>query len=162
MVELALVLPVFLVAILAVIEIGRAYAVKQALTIAVREGARVLVLPYGAGLRYSSEGEVQTAAVARAKSYLASSGVATGDETVIRVARIGAGNDGEYGTADDIGPQIDYTQGVRGQRVGLIISHRFESPMPLLVRMFGDSGAPPGGEATSAINMGATCYMEHE
>jgi len=118
-VELALVLPLFLVMIFAIIEIGRAFAAKQALTIAAREGARVLVLPYGAGLTYTSESAVQDAAIARVKSYLASSGVPIGSETVIQIARIGAGNDGVYGSTDDPAPEMGYTQGVRGQRVGL-------------------------------------------
>lgn len=162
MAELALVLPLFLVLVFAVIEIGRAYAVKQALTIAAREGARVLVLPYGASLQYLSEGDVKAAAVARARSYLASAGVPIGNETVIRVARVIAGNDGQYGTADDIGPQFDYIQGVRGQRVGMLIAHRFETPIPLLLKMFDGSAPPPAGGTENGISMGATCYMEHE
>ncbi|MFZ4794908.1 MAG: TadE/TadG family type IV pilus assembly protein [Blastocatellia bacterium] len=162
MVELALVLPLFLTMVFAIIEIGRAYAVKQALTIAAREGARLLVLPYGAGLTYGSESAIQTAAVSRVRSYLASSGVTVGAETVIRVVRVGAGNDGIYGNADDSVPEVDYSQGARGQRVGIIINHNFESPVPIFVRMFEtpqSAGAPP---PVSGIRMSATCYMDHE
>ena len=162
MVEFALVLPLFLTIVFAVVEIGRAFATKQALTIAAREGARVLILPYGAGLSYKSESAVQTAAVDRVKSYLGSSGVTTGIETKIRVARVAAGNDGTYGTPDDAAPEYDYSQGVRGQRVGIVIEHNFESPVPFFVRMF-ESPQPQGAAAVSTgIRMSAACYMDHE
>jgi len=166
MVELALVLPLFLTMVLAIVEIGRAFAAKQALTIAAREGARVLVLPYGAGLTYTTETAVQTAAIGRVRSYLVSSGVGVGAETTVRVARIGAGNDGVYGSVDDQPPEVDYTQGGRGQRVGVIIEHRFETPIPFVVRMFespatdGVGGSP--APSTSSIRMVKSCYMDHE
>lgn len=164
MVEFALVLPLFLVMVLAVIEIGRAFAARQALTIAAREGARVLVLPYGAGLVHASEAEVQTAALNKVKSYLASSGVGIGTETNIQLARIRAGNDGIYATADDPAPEFGFSQGGRGQRVGVVIEHRFESPVPLFVRMFETPAAEgaPAPPASSSIRMVATCYMDHE
>ncbi|MBV8775529.1 MAG: pilus assembly protein, partial [Deltaproteobacteria bacterium] len=50
--EFAAVLITFLAVVFAVIEISRAWAVKQAVTNAAREGARVLILPYGPGLAY--------------------------------------------------------------------------------------------------------------
>lgn len=166
MVELALVLPLFLTMVLAIVEIGRAFAAKQSLTIAAREGARVLVLPYGAGLAYTTEAAVQTAAMDRVRSYLASSGVGVGPETNVRIARIRAGNDGVYGTVDDLQPEIDYTQGVRGQRVGVVIEHRFESPIPFVIGMFESTdpaaGSEPGAPSISSIRMVATCYMDHE
>ena len=81
MVEFALLLPIFFALVFSIIEIGRAWAVKQALTISAREGARVLVLPYGAGLIFTSESDVQQAAVARVNSYLNSAGVPTGSGT---------------------------------------------------------------------------------
>jgi hypothetical protein len=162
MVEFALVLPLFLTIVFAVVEIGRAFATKQALTIAAREGARVLVLPYGAGLTYNSESAVQTAALDRVRSYLGSSGVTTGAETKIRVARARSGNDGAYGTADDPVPEFDYGQGGRGERVGIVIEHNFESPVPFFVRMF--ESPPNQGAASPAtgIRMSTSCYMDHE
>src|SRR5215813_9301525 len=64
MVEFALILPLFLVFIFAVMEIGRAWSAKQSLTIAAREGARILAMPYGPSptYRYTSEEEVINAA----------------------------------------------------------------------------------------------------
>lgn len=162
MAELALVLPLFLIMVFAIVEIGRAFAVKQALTIAAREGARVLVLPYGAGLTYTSENAVQTAAIDRVRSYLASAGVSTGSETVIKVARISPGSDGIYGNGDDPAPELDYIQGIRGQRVGILINHDFETPMPIIVRMFQDPNAQNPGSPQTGITMGGTCYMDHE
>lgn len=166
MVELALVLPLFLTMVLAVVEIGRAFAAKQSLTIASREGARVLVLPYGAGLRYTTEAALQSAATDRVRSYLSSSGVGIGPETVVRLARIQAGNDGAYGSSDDPPPEFDYTQGVRGQRVGVVIEHRFETPLPFMVQMFeSPDSATSGGSAVatgSSIRMVKSSYMVHE
>jgi hypothetical protein len=165
MVELALVLPLFLTMVFAIVEIGRAFAAKQSLTIAAREGARVLVLPYGAGLTHQTEASVRTAAVDRVRSYLTSSGVGVGSETTIRVARIGSGNDGVYGSGDDQPPEIDYTQATRGQRVGIIIEHHFESPLPFFVRMFespASAGVGGGDSPDSSIRMVTTCYMDHE
>ncbi len=162
MVEFALVLPLFLTIVFAVVEIGRAFATKQALTIAAREGARVLVLPYGAGLTYNSESAVQTAALDRVQSYLRSSGVTTGTETKIRVARARAGNDGAYGTADDPVPELDYGQGVRGERVGIVIEHNFESPVPFFVRMFESPPSQGAASPATGIRMSTSCYMDHE
>ena len=109
---------------------------------------------------------VQTAAVDRVRSYLASSGVGVGAETTVRIARIRAGNDGAYGTGDDPQPEVDYTQGVRGQRVGVVIEHRFESPIPFVIGMFESTDPAAGTEAgppsISSIRMVASCYMDHE
>src|SRR5262245_7148658 len=63
MVEIAFVLPLFLLFVFAIIEIGRAWGARQVLTIAAREGARILILPYGAGLTYGSEEDAQAAAL---------------------------------------------------------------------------------------------------
>ncbi len=156
MVEMALLLPIFLTMVFAIIEIGRAMSARQSLTIAAREGARVLVLPYGAGLTYTSEGDVQTAAVNAATSYLNSSGVAVGSGTQIRIVRIAPGADSIYGTADDPAPEVNYTGGKRGERVGVQITHIFETPLPLILGMFNNV------ESQSGITMGISCYMEHE
>jgi hypothetical protein len=156
MVEMAFILPIFLGMVFAIIEVGRAWAVKQSLTIAAREGARILVLPYGGGLTYTSEGAVQTAARDAVTSYLNSSGVPVGEGTVINIVRILPGPDGAYGTADDTPPEQSYTDGKRGDRVGIQITHEFDTALPLILGMFNNLGSETG------IGMGVTCYMEHE
>ncbi len=159
MVEFALLLPIFLVFVFAIIEIGRAWAVKQALTIAAREGARVLVLPYGAGLEYASESDVQQAAVARTNSYLQSAGVpTTSDVTQVTMVRLRPGNDATYNTADDSIEQ-GFSNARRGERVGIRVAHSFETALPLLLNMFRDSAYQFSG---TGVAMGVTCYMDHE
>ncbi len=161
MVEVAFLLPLFLGLVFAIIEIGRAWAAKQSLTIAAREGARVLVLPYGAGLTYTSESDVQTAARNAVTSYLTSSGVPVGAGTQITIVRVSPGNDFVYGTPDDA-IEPNYSQGKRGERVGIQITHGFESPLPLILGMFNNAGGQQGQSGAAGINMGVACYMEHE
>jgi hypothetical protein len=161
MAEMAFVLPLFLILVFAIIEIGRAWAAKQSLTIAAREGARILVLPYGAGLTYNSESALQSAAIDAVRASMNSSGVPVTPSTQITLVRITPGNNGIYdGTPPNGDDQIEpnYTGGKRGDRVGISIAYPFETPVPMLLRMF-DSG---GSSAQSVINMGVTCYMDHE
>lgn len=162
MAEMALVLPLFLLLVFGIVELGRAFAARQALTSAAREGARILVLPFGQGLPYTTEEAVQEAALKRARSYLSSSGVPIGQETEIRRVRLLPGDDGTYGTSDDPAPEPDYTGAVRGERVGLRITHQFETPLPLISRLIGDqdTAAPDGSAAT--IRLRAASYMTHE
>jgi Flp pilus assembly protein TadG len=154
-VEMAFILPLFLCMVFAIFEFGRAWAVKHALTIAAREGARVLVLPYGGGLTYSSETEVQTAARERAISYLNNSTVPVGTATQINIVRVRPGGDNTYGTADDVIEQ-NYTDGKRGDRVGIQITHNHDTALPLILFMFNNTNSQNG------IVMGVTAYMDHE
>ncbi|MBK8314950.1 MAG: pilus assembly protein [Acidobacteria bacterium] len=155
-VEFAIVLPIFLALVFSVLEIGRAWSTKQALTIAAREGSRILVLPYGAGLTYNSESAVQTAALNTATGYLGSSGVVVDDKVQISLVRMNPGNDGAYGTADDPAPEVGYSNAKRGDRVGIRITHTFETPLPIILGMFNNLNSQ------NSIAMGVTCFMEHE
>lgn len=159
MVEMAVVLPIFLVFVFAIIEIGRAWGAKQTLTIAARDGARILAMPYGADPRYAyaSEDEVKSAADAAVKASMNASGVPVIADTKINPVKITPGGDGIFNTADD--EIVPYTNVTRGDRVGIQITHPFETPAPILLRMFDNVGGSP---AQSAINMGVTCYTEHE
>lgn len=163
MVEMAFVLPLFLALVFAIIEMGRAWAAKQSLTIAAREGARVLVLPYDAGLTYTSESEVQNAALNTVRASMNSSGVPVTPETQITLVRITPGNNGIY---DDTYPNDDqieqnYTGGKRGERVGIQISYPFETPLPIILGMF-NNGRPDDLPNHTGIVMSLTCYMDHE
>jgi len=162
MAEMALVLPLFLLLVFGIVEIGRAFAARQALTSAAREGARILVLPFGPGLPYTTEGAVQAAALNRARAYLSSSGVSVGQETEIRRVRLLPGDDGAYGTSDDPAPEPDYTGAVRGERVGLQITHQFQTPLPMVVRIVGDQGGEAPNGSAVIIRLQAASYMAHE
>lgn len=159
MVEMAFVLPMFLGIVFATIEIGRIWAAKHALTNAARVGARVLVTPYGAGLPYTTESELQSAADAAVRSYLNSASVPVGAATVITPVRVLPGNDNEYGTADD-DVQLNYSNAKRGERVGIRIRHTFETPLPILLRLFNSSGNP--AEPSGALPLAVQCFMDHE
>lgn len=156
MVELAVILPLFLAFVLSIIEIGRAWAVKQSLTLAAREGARVLVLPYGAGMTFSSESQKQDSALKAVDSFLANSGVVVSADTQIAAIRLQPGGDLIFGTADDK-IEESYSGGVRGDRIGIQIRHKFETALPIILTMFNSN--PPDQKD---VKMGVTCYLEHE
>jgi hypothetical protein len=57
-----------------------------------------------------------------------------------------------------------YTAGLsppvtRGDRVGIFIRYKFETPAPILLRMYDSGGDPP---TQGVINMSVVCYMDHE
>src|SRR5574341_893888 len=163
MVEMAFVLPLFLALVFAIIEMGRAWGAKQSPTIAAREGARILVLPYGAGLTYTSESEVQNAALNTVRASMNSSGVPVTPQTQITLVRITPGNNGIY---DDTYPNDDqieqnYTGGKRGERVGIQISYPFETPLPIILGMFNNGRRDDLPNQTGVV-MSLTCYMDHE
>ncbi len=156
MVELALILPLFLAFVLSIIEIGRAWAVKQSLTLASREGARVLAMPYGAGLTFTSESQKQDSAVKTVSSYLANSGVVVSVDTQIVPIRLQPGGDLIFDTADDK-IEENYSGGNRGDRIGIQIRHKFDTALPIILTMF-NSNSPDQKD----VKMGVTCYLEHE
>lgn len=156
MVELALILPLFLGLVLAIMEIGRAWATKQSLTLAAREGVRVLALPYGAGLTFSTESQKQDAAIKTVSTYLANSGVVVTADTEIAAVRLLPMGDQILDTSDDK-LEESYSGGVRGDRIGIRIRHKFDTPLPIILTMFSSNQTNQSG-----VNMGATCYLEHE
>lgn len=156
MAEMALILPLFLGLVLAIIEIGRAWATKQSLTLAAREGARVLALPYGAGLTFSTEGQKQDAAIKTVSSYLTNSGVVVTADTQIAAVRQLPMGDQILDTNDDK-IEENYTNGVRGDRIGIRIRHKFDTALPIILTMFSSNQSGQSG-----VNMGVTCYLEHE
>lgn len=156
MVELAVILPLFLAFVLSIIEIGRAWAVKQSLTVAAREGARILAMPYGADLTFTSESQKQDSAVKAVTEYLANSGVVASADTQIVPIRLQPGGDLILGTVDDK-IEENYSGGNRGDRIGIQIRHKFDTALPIILTMF-NSNSPDQKD----IKMGVTCYLEHE
>lgn len=157
MAELAFILPLFFALVFGVIEMSRLWAAKHALTAAAREGARILVLPSGVGLPYTTEAEVRAAAEARVRGYMSSAGLDVRPPTLITAVRVNPGVDGVDANADD---QLEPNYGApaRGDRVGFVIRYRFDSPIFAILGMFRNQ--VNNGE--NALNMGATCYMDHE
>jgi Flp pilus assembly protein TadG len=155
MVEFALLLPIFLTMVFGIIEFSRAWGAKHGLTIAAREGARILMLPAGAGLPYETDEEVIAAAEKVVKAYMGSSGVAITSPTQILRIKISAGEDRIFGTTDDI-TEEGYTKAVRGDRVGFKVSCNFESPIAAILGMFGKD------DNAIAIEMSASSMLEHE
>ena len=164
LVEAALILPIFLVLIFAIIEVGRAWSAKQSVTIAAREGARILIMPYGPEpvYKYKSEEEVITAAKAAVEASMNNTGAPGIKPDDIVPIRIRPGDDGVFNTKDDVKQVYDAGISppvVRGDRVGIYINYEFETPAPILLRMFDSGGDSP---AQSKIIMRAICYMDHE
>lgn len=156
MVELAIILPLFLALVLSIIEIGRAWAVKQSLTMAAREGARVLAMPYGAGLTYSSESQKQDSAIKTVTSYLNNSGVPVSANTQIVAIRLQPGADLIFNTGDDK-IEENYSGGNRGDRIGIQVRHTFDTALPIILTMFNSNTS-----GQKDVKMGVTCYLEHE
>ena len=155
MVEIAFIMPMFLLIVLAIIEIGRIWAAKQAVTLAAREGARVLVLPYGAGMTYSSDGDVQAAAINTVRSYLNNTGVPVAAGTQIIPMRVTPGGDNLFGTGDDVFEKT-YSNGQRGDRVGIHIKHDFDTPLVGILGLFSSADYP------SLFKIAATSLLDHE
>lgn len=156
MVEIAFLMPMFLVLVLGIIELGRLWGAKQSLTIAAREGARVLILPYGAGLTYTTDAEVQAAAKTTITNYMNSSGAPVADSTKIISIRATAGPDNVMGTKDDVFEK-EYTNGQRGDRVGFLIQYRFDTPLAAMLGMVGD-----GSGFSNLFTISAVSLLDHE
>lgn len=103
-VEFALVLPVFLLLLFAVIELGSAWYYKQMLVSASREGARMASL-----LNDSTNGSAQV--VSTVKSYLTQSGFPGSPSVSV------TGADGAAGTTVQVVASSNYQMPVLGQLV---------------------------------------------
>jgi hypothetical protein len=164
MAEFALVLPLFLVFVFAVMEIGRAWSAKQSLTLAARVGARILVMPYGLepAYKYKSEAEVIQAARDAVVESMNGSGTPVVESTRIESARVTPGEDGVFNTEDDKKELYDAVLSppvARGDRVGFFIRYKFETPIPIILRMYDNGGDPT---TQGEINMSVICLMDHE
>ena len=151
MVEFAFLLLPFLFATIAVIEIGRAWSVKQAITNAAREGARVLVLPYGEGrscpdIDCTSAAGVEAAARNTVKFYLSSAGIGTESPiTEITLVREVLDSNGVV-TTEPLGAEPQ-----SGDLVGVKIRYEYSS---ILQGFFAAD--------TGMINLGGMSVMRHE
>jgi hypothetical protein len=115
LVEFALILPMFLLVIFFVIEVGRAWAVKQAITHAAQAGTQKLARPEWDGTAYSYAASVN-AATQIAAGYLTDSGLTVAEGDVKVICRDGSSSG-------------------RGaiRRVGLEVGQNFDSALPSII-----------------------------
>ena len=151
MVEFALLLLPFLLVTIGIIEIGRAWSVKQAVTNAAREGTRILLLPYGTNqscpdIDCGSADSMRAAALQTTQHFLSNAGLSTDESiTQITLLRQTLGEDGVI-TTEPLGGSMQ-----SGDLVGIQVRHQYTS----LVQGFisGDS---------ATINLVGVSVMRHE
>ncbi|HEX4949702.1 MAG TPA: TadE/TadG family type IV pilus assembly protein [Blastocatellia bacterium] len=151
MVEFALLLLPFLIVTIGIIEIGRAWTVKQAVTNAAREGARILSLPYGPDqqcpdIDCSTADSVRAAALTTTRTFLSNAGVDAEDPpTEITLIRQTLESNGTFTTVPLTGPVTS------GDMIGIQVKHQYTS----LVQGFISSNS-------ATINLVGVSVMRHE
>ncbi len=153
LVEFAFILIPFLLVTIGVVEIGRAWSVKQAVTNAAREGARILVLQYGQGLNCleidcSSADSVRTAALNTVKFHLSGAGLNT-EETAVEISFI---RQQVHNESDSVTSEVLVGEMVSGDLVGVTIKYKYVSTVQALIANQGEN----------TIDMLGTCVMRHE
>lgn len=151
MVEFAFLLLPFLLVTIGIIEIGRAWSVKQAVTSAAREGTRILLLPYGTSqscpdIDCSSVDGIRAAALQATRDFLSNAGL-TLDESItqITLVRQTLETNGTITTEPLSGEMVS------GDLVGVQVRHQYTSLM---------QGFFSSDDAT--INMVGVSVMRHE
>ncbi|NOT60364.1 MAG: pilus assembly protein [Acidobacteria bacterium] len=127
MLEFALLAPLLLSMVLAVIEIGRFWGAKQGITNAAREGARVMLLPYGVGAKFASQDAVNQAAILTTKQFLNTTGLAH-EEPAVKIEPVWFDAQGKR-TQTDFGSR----ELARGDQAGMRITYEFDTPLKLLL-----------------------------
>ena len=154
LVEFAFILIPFLLVTIGVVEIGRAWSVKQAVTNAAREGTRILILQYGQGLNCleidcSSAESVKTAAMNTIKFHLSGSGLNTEDSAVeINFIRQQVHSESNSVTSEPLVGEM-----ISGDLVGIAIKYKYVSTVQALITTQDDD---------NTIDMLGTCVMRHE
>jgi Flp pilus assembly protein TadG len=132
MVEFALLAPLLLSLVLAVIELGRFWGARQGITNAAREGARVMLLPYGTGAKFGSQEAVNQAAILTTKQFLNTTGLAH-EEPTVKIEPVWYDAAAKRTQTDFGGREL-----ARGDQAGVRITYEFDTPLKLLLG--GDSG----------------------
>lgn len=150
-VEFALLLLPFLIVTIGIIEIGRAWSVKQAVTNAAREGSRILLLPVGPDqncpdIDCTSFSGVQSAALNVVRSFLSNAGIST-DSPVTQISFIRQRLD----SSGNVQTEILNGQVQSGDLIGVQITHQYSSLI---------HGFFTGDEAS--INLVGMSIMRHE
>lgn len=151
MVEFALLLLPFLIVTIGIIEIGRAWSIKQAVTNAAREGSRILLLPYGSNqtcpdIDCGSAESLQAAALQTTRDFLSNAGLTTtAPITQITLLRQTLEANGTI-SSEPLSGTIQ-----SGDLVGIQVRYQYTS----LVQGFFTNDSP-------TINLVGTSIMRHE
>jgi Flp pilus assembly protein TadG len=148
---MAFVLPLLISLIFAVMEIGRFWGARHGIANAAREGARVLVTPPDAEGYGNSDEAVREAALTATRDYLRDSGLAD-LPPVVEITPVWLDHvDGIYGNGDDQ-IQTSFSQPLtRGDRVGIRIVYKFDTPLPVLL-----------AHGQSPLIIKIECLLDHE
>jgi TadE-like protein len=153
LVEFAFILIPFLLVTIGVVEIGRAWSVKQAITNAAREGARILILQYGQGLSCleidcTSAESIKTAAINTIKFHMSAAGLNVDDAAVeINFIR-------QKVESDTVNTEPLAGEMISGDLVGISIKYKYVSTL----QAFYSSASTDD----NVIDMLGTCVMRHE
>jgi TadE-like protein len=155
LIEFAFILIPFLLVTIGVVEIGRAWSVKQAVTNAAREGTRILILQYGQGLNCleidcSSAESVKTAAMNTIKFHLSGSGLNT-ENSALEINFI---RQQVHSESDSVTTEPLLGEMTSGDLVGIAIKYKYVSTVQALIT------TTQGDDNT--IDMLGTCIMRHE
>lgn len=150
LVEFSFLLLPFLLITVGTIEIGRAWSVKQAVTNAAREGARILLLPYGVNqscgeVNCSSAESVQEAALTATRAFLTNAGVSS-DEPITEIKLIRQRLDNGTITTEPLSGAM-----LPGDQIGVQIRHQYAS----LIQGFFNSDS-------TTIHLSGVSVMRHE
>ena len=156
LVEFAFILIPFLLVTIGVVEIGRAWSVKQAVTNAAREGTRILILQYGQGLNCleidcTNAESVKTAAINTIKFHMSGAGLDINDTAVeINFIRQKVESD-VVNTEPLVGEMIS------GDLVGIAIKYKYVSTLQAFMAFYDYTA-----NDDHLIDMIGTCVMRHE
>ena len=125
--EFALLTPLLLGLVLSVIEIGRFWGAKHGVANAAREGARLMLLPYGPGTKFASQDEVNQAAIRMTKQFLNVAGLAY-EEPLVEITPVWYDP-----TARRTLTSFGSHELMRGDQAGVLIAYQFETPLKLLL-----------------------------
>lgn len=145
MVEFALLVPLLLSLVLAVIEIGRYWGARHGITNAAREGARMMILPYGPGTQFGSQEEVNQAAVRMTKQFLNATGLAH-EAPQVEITPLWY-----EATTRTTHQSFGARELTSDDQAGILISYQFETPLKLLL---------VGGDGTMTIKQ--RVLLDHE
>ena len=153
LVEFAFILIPFLLVTIGVVEIGRAWSVKQAVTNAAREGARILILQYGQGLNCleidcSNAESVKAAAMNTVKFHMSSAGLNT-DESAVEINFV---RQQVHSESDSVTSEPLVGEMISGDLVGVTIKYKYVSTVQAFIATQPDN----------TIDMLGTCVMRHE
>jgi Flp pilus assembly protein TadG len=126
-VEFALLASLLLALILSVIELGRYWGARHGVANAAREGARLMILPYGPGTQFGTQEDVNQAAVRATKQFLNATGLA---HEAPQVEITPVWYDAAARTTHQLFGARELTS---DDQAGILIRYQFETPLQFLL-----------------------------